>query len=601
MSYSDSFPQQRPTLNLDFANSGKLDSRLSYSRSSTGTAFSAEKHLSSLNLLKYSTAFDNAAWGTNNMPAPTTGQTDPSGGTGGCILIANTTNGSHNKFQSQVTSGELSFTVFAKPASGTMRMMLNLYNAANNWEVFLFDLVGGTPVAASGTSSTFSNVSATQTASGNGYYKCTIKATGSITSALVALNPNATTSGLDAYGDISFAGDNTAGITVAFASLSTVGSSDYNATTTQIHREYSSTLKSYSSDQPRFEFATDGQSEGLLIEQQFQQHMYYTEEFDNTSRWTGAGMSIQPNAGVAPDGTLSADLLVEADEVSGNNYHYIYQHPLSSVSVGQTYTATIYAKAAGRNHVTIWTNIGGASTLGTFDLTDGSVTSSSGSGSFSSNDCGNGWYRLQLTFTTVTNAANSINFYTSNGVSHGYTGNGYGSVLLWGANLTQTSSSMSYLKAEGSQTTKSADSCSVALSQINYSGGEVTLVSETASVADDFRQAASLITDSSNQVTLYGNSSSSRLGAVIGGGQTSILTQTSADGISALSFGVNDIAATRNGASPTTDTSQSFPELTGGTLKIGGSGTNQPLDGHIKRLALYNVALSDTELQAITS
>jgi hypothetical protein len=312
-------------------------------------------------------------------------------------------------------------------------------------------------------------------------------------------------------------------------------------------------------------------------------------------------MSIQPNAGVAPDGTLSADLLVEADEVSGNNYHYIYQHPLSSVSVGQTYTATIYAKAAGRNHVTIWTNIGGASTLGTFDLTDGSVTSSSGSGSFSSNDCGNGWYRLQLTFTTVTNAANSINFYTSNGVSHGYTGNGYGSVLLWGANLTQTSSSMSYLKAEGSQTTKSADSCSVALSQINYSGGEVTLVSETASVADDFRQAASLITDSSNQVTLYGNSSSSRLGAVIGGGQTSILTQTSADGISALSFGVNDIAATRNGASPTTDTSQSFPELTGGTLKIGGSGTNQPLDGHIKRLALYNVALSDTELQAITS
>ena len=166
MSISNSYPTQRPSLNLVFnGGSDQLDSRISFSRAdSTPSAVhyrSNEKHLSSLNLLKYSTEFGNAAWNGNNVPAPTTGQTDPSGGTGGCILIADTTNGSHNKFQANAATGDLSLTVYAKPASGTMRMMLNLYNASNDWEVFLFDLVGGTPVAASGTSSTFSNVSAT--------------------------------------------------------------------------------------------------------------------------------------------------------------------------------------------------------------------------------------------------------------------------------------------------------------------------------------------------------------------------------------------------------------------------------------------------------
>jgi hypothetical protein len=137
---------------------------------------------------------------------------------------------------------------------------------------------------------------------------------------------------------------------------------------------------------------------------------------------------------------------------------------------------------------------------------------------------------------------------------------------------------------------------------INFIGGEVTLVADTnTSAIDDYRQAASLIDDSQNQVTIYGNSYNNRLAAILGGGESSTLSQTSANGISALSFGVNDIAATRNGASPVTDTSQSFPDVSAGNLKIGGSGSSQILNGTVKRVALYNVALSDTELQAITS
>jgi hypothetical protein len=605
MSYSDSFPQQRPTLNLDFANSGKLDSRLSYSRSSTGTAFSAEKHLSSLNLLKYSTAFDNAAWGTNNMPAPTTGQTDPSGGTGGCILIANTTNGSHNKFQSQVTSGELSFTVFAKPASGTMRMMLNLYNAANNWEVFLFDLVGGTPVAASGTSSTFSNVSATQTASGNGYYKCTIKATGSITSALVALNPNATTSGLDAYGDISFAGDNTAGITVAFASLSTVGSSDYNATTTQIHREYSSTLKSYSSDQPRFEFATDGQSEGsgtakgLLIEAQSSNLATYGSDLTNAA-WNPLSAFIGGTA-VGPDGTLSAVKLVAS---AGSGFYPRFRR--LSLLTDTTQTFSIYVKPLEFQHLAISAD-GSTSSLVQYNLSgNGAITSQTGA-TGSVEQCGNGWFRVSFSYTTVPNAHLAITMQSST-TYQTETGNGYDGMLFAMAQLENSSHASSFIGTTSSTVTRAADSCSVATSSF-YTGGDVSIVSETIGGSGNFAGCWVIKNSTGSEaLQLYKQSAAAteatdfHVYANSGGTNTvnTLITSSASAGKIAVSYGSNDVAFTASGNAVQTDTSSSSIGAVD-TLIIGGITTTNQLNGHIKRLSLYSVALSDVELQSLTS
>ncbi len=58
--YSSTYPTQSPTFAFD-AKAGKLDSRLSYTRSSSGTAFSSEKHLSSLNLTTNSD--DLSDWG----------------------------------------------------------------------------------------------------------------------------------------------------------------------------------------------------------------------------------------------------------------------------------------------------------------------------------------------------------------------------------------------------------------------------------------------------------------------------------------------------------------------------------------------------------
>ena len=568
--------------------------------------------MSSLNLLKYSTAFDNAAWTTNNMPAPTTGQTDPSGGTGGCILIADTTNGSHNKFQPQVVSGDLCFTVHAKPAAGTMRMMLNLYNATNDWEVFLFDLVGGTPVAASGTSSTFTNVSATQTASGNGYYKCTIKATGSITNALLALNPNATTSGLDSYGGISFAGDGTAGITVAFASLSTVGSSDYNATTSQIHREYSSTLKSVAtSGQPRFEYdpAADGQSVGtalgLLVESQ---STNYNTKSEDIAGWsTPSNMTVSASAMVAPNGTLTADVLTVSDDTVASG-HFAYRASSDGTS-GQTVAASFFAKTAGVNHIYFYdanTANAGADSVSIFDLNNGTI-----GGTNAPNckmiDCGNGWWRCVSVYT-LTGAGTSLRFYTTdNGSTTTYIGNGFDGFGLWGVQVEiGVSSESSYISTSGSTVSRAADSCSVDLSATNYSGGEGSLVVDL-SVNGRTSGIGAVISDGSTenyyQVGQFASSLTYILYSELNNSVQANITQAETSIGSkklAASWDTNDISACLDGGAVTTDTSNAFPLLT--DLDIGSNPTGAAvLNGHIKRLSLFNVALSDVELQSLTS
>ena len=93
-----------------------------------------------------------------------------------------------------------------------------------------------------------------------------------------------------------------------------------------------------------------------------------------------------------------------------------------------------------------------------------------------------------------------------------------------------------------------------------------------------------------------------RVYANSGGANTvdTLINSSASAGKIAVSYGVNDVAFTSSGNAVQTDTSASSIGSVD-SLIIGGITTTNQLNGHIKRLALYNVALSDTELQAITS
>lgn len=176
-----------------------------------------------------------------------------------------------------------------------------------------------------------------------------------------------------------------------------------------------------------------------------------TEEFDN-AYWTKANTTITANNTTAPDGTLTADKLVED---TSNLAHDII---ILRKGSNETLTLSVYAKAAGRNLIIVqlYNNIG-SSVQSVFNLTTGIIQNPinvTGSDyiSISSNieSVGNSWYRCSITATKLAiNTTNNIAIYLWDGTNSNasYIGDGVSGVYIWGAQLTQLSQTQQGVQA----------------------------------------------------------------------------------------------------------------------------------------------------------
>jgi hypothetical protein len=170
----------------------------------------------------------------------------------------------------------------------------------------------------------------------------------------------------------------------------------------------------------------------------------YTEQFSNAV-WTKINSSITPDAVVAPDGTTTADKLVEA--AAAATQHRINQ-PYTTALVGGTYTFSIYAKAAERRYVQV--RIIGAATLASinFDLQTGTITSTLPTGTGVITDVGGGIYRCTVISTAADQATLTCYFnmlLVENG-SVNYDGDGVSGCYVWGAQLEANTSASEYQK-----------------------------------------------------------------------------------------------------------------------------------------------------------
>ena len=604
MSYSNSFPQQRPTLNLDFANSGKLDSRLSYTRSSGGTYLSNGKGLNSENLLRYSNP-NNALWvESKNATITTNSVAAPNGSTTASKITEDNTAGvQHRTYISQtVASGETFTYVGYLKANGRTIVQLSTTGAGASAGVE-FNLSGsGTATTRSGSPS---NAAITQI--GTDWYKCSFQVS-STSSALLYTQIVM----CDAANSTVYNGDGTSGVYAWGFNLSTTGQLVTDATSGQIHREYSPLLKTAAADAPRFEYATDGQSAagsplGLLIESQ---STNYNTKSEDIAGWsTPSNMTVSASAMVAPNGTLTADVLTVSDDTVASG-HFAYRASSDGTS-GQTVAASFFAKTAGVNHIYFYdanTANAGADSVSIFDLNNGTI-----GGTNAPNckmiDCGNGWWRCVSVYT-LTGAGTGLRFYTTdNGSTTTYIGNGFDGFGLWGVQVEiGVSSESSYISTSGSTVSRASDSCSVATSSF-YTGGDVSIVSETIGGSGNFAGCWVIKNSTGSEaLQLYKQSAAAteatdfHVYANSGGTNTvnTLITSSASAGKIAVSYGSNDVAFTASGNAVQTDTSSSSIGAVD-TLIIGGITTTNQLNGHIKRLSLYSVALSDLELQSLTS
>ena len=241
MSISQNFPSSRPSLNLNFARSKKLDPRITFTRSSTATFVDEDglvkrvatdttrfEHTPSTgeslgllieesrsNLVTYSEQFDNAAWTKTNagITTNTSATTAPDGNTTAEKLVENTaSNVAHFALQTvSATAGSTyTFSVFVKAAERTF-VQVGLLNANSPFDnlISYVNLTNGS--INSSTFGTVTGASVSTISYPNGWYRIILTGVIGSTTSLQGVIWPATSGAVDAAAR-TYTGDGTSGI-----------------------------------------------------------------------------------------------------------------------------------------------------------------------------------------------------------------------------------------------------------------------------------------------------------------------------------------------------------------------------------------------------
>ena len=170
--------------------------------------------------------------------------------------------------------------------------------------------------------------------------------------------------------------------------------------------------------------------------------LLWSEQFDN-SYWYKVRCSIVSNQEIAPDGSLTADYVVE-DSTTGLRYIGRMGIP---TSIGQTYTFSVFVKKKDRSQIML--QIGEGNSLYptvVFDFDSQVFTQTTPLLTSSFQSVGNGWFRIILTRTPTTGTSSIIGIFPIN-VNGQYsgTGDGVSRTIIWGAQLELGSTATDYI------------------------------------------------------------------------------------------------------------------------------------------------------------
>jgi hypothetical protein len=345
----------------------------------------------------------------------------------------------------------------------------------------------------------------------------------------------------------------------------------------------------------------------LLLEPSRTNLIPYSEDFSN-SGWTLDNTTVVANSAVSPDGSLNADKIIAT---AINSSHSAFISLSSSTSSGTSYCYSFFAKAEEYTKTAIRIGGGGYSSqpMAVINLLNGSVVSQQGFISLSVKDFSNGWYKINAVFTATSSVAPNIqpiaDGFTTTSDNYTYNGDGTSGIYIWGAQIEEDYPT-SYIPTNGEVggVTRSADAANGAEATFNDSEGVLyaEIAKDTTSV-----DGGVAISDSSytNRVLFYFDISGNIRAYVYSSGeQANIIT-------SGLDYTHNNKLALKYSATSTkffvngfqvgsTDTSSIMPVgLSELAFDDGGGGSD--FYGNTKQLMTFNEALSDTELEDLTS
>ena len=314
-------------------------------------------------------------------------------------------------------------------------------------------------------------------------------------------------------------------------------------------------------DEPRIDFLNNTKGHLLLEPSR-------TNLFSNSNLFTSwakeATVTLTPNYGISPDGTQNSTRM----QMSENDSIY--------VSTTSGLTASVYVKGLQGE---------------TIRLSNGSSVIHTLTGQ---------WDRIEVYDSGSVSTLMTINTYL------GATAR---DIELFGAQREAGSYATSYIPTSGSTATRSAETCNNAGNSNVFNDSEGVLYWECSSLYNDLTNRIISVSqgNQNNTVQLYFDASSNRIrGTVraVDGTYQCVLNYTVSDTTdyikAAIKYKANDFALWVNGVERATDTSGNAPT---GLSEISFDSGSGSLDfyGKVKDIRVYNIALSDSELQALTT
>ena len=380
-----------------------------------------------------------------------------------------------------------------------------------------------------------------------------------------------------------------------------------------MYRASSGLLVQAVTNTPRIEYNAGGSCLGLLMEASRTNLALQSQTLPTS--WATAACSVSADAGTAPDGTTTADKIVENSAAA---QHVITQIGITPLVAASVYTVSFFVKAAERfrgrlifldstqtDGVSVNFNLNTATVSGAAALGAGTLTAS-GIEAYA-----NGWYRVWVS-GAMNNAKTTggpyLNLQDASG-NQSYLGDGASGMLAWGAQLELGAFPSTYIPTTTVSVARTACSAIRTLST-EYSATAGTVVIQgrasggrdgsNAQTAFDLNDASALNRISLNRPSAGDVARFSAITATVEQGPLDATFVNSSNYKAAMAFALNDLAYSFNGAAVLTDTVAVLLTATRLELGSGVVGTLQA-NGHIRRFDYYPERKSNGFLQAAST
>jgi hypothetical protein len=348
-----------------------------------------------------------------------------------------------------------------------------------------------------------------------------------------------------------------------------------------------------------------------ILEPQRTNLITQSESFDN-AYWSKTSSSVVSGY-LSPKGDLSAFKLIpnNASTISASGLQE------NEVVIATSYSFTFFAKKGEYNKIKLNArdNVSGANaTDAEFNLATGIVTNGVSTGTvtnLSANIIGlpNGWYRCSLNFSVSLATTMRMRIYTGDSIST--IGDGTSGLYIWGAQLEAGSYPTSYIVSNsGSATTRVAETANNSGDASTFNDSEGVLYFEASAQDNSITTSVLSISNGSNVNSLYtGFSSSSntiQAQLVVGGVAQTNMNYVVSDRTEfnkvAILYQNNNHKMYVNGVEAVVDTSGSVPSAnTFDRLNFDLGQGSFDFYGNIKQVQYYDSALTDSELETLTS